>query len=328
MSQPERQVPAPSSDGRVEELRASAHLMHLDEGVFCVVNVSPKQAEPTLAGVRVSPVDPADPNISVVGFRPDGWLSAGGGSALVRVLRGTSPILITIYQVNGSTEDAPKLRVMRLTEPAAGAASGGPAVPAASNQMAERRVPLILNEQHDVIAHIQRSGDVGNAFGEWVGKPGSELAIEGFSLSAPEGLTAADFTYQAVLGRGWLSPWVESGQFCGSRGMALPILGLKVKLSEAAARRYELRIAASFLDGTRLDNIGSEQACEAPSLAPLEAMRITLTPCGANAARTKPRAAAAVAQPKPRSAPAKPAPKAAAKPATKADTKMGKVKSR
>lgn len=326
MSQPERQVSAPSSDGRVQELRASAHLMHLDQGVFCVVNVSPIPAEPTLAGVRVSSVDPADPNISVVGFRPDGWLSGGGDSALVRVLRGPSPVLITIYQMPGSTENAPKLRVMRLTEPAADA-EGAAAGPLAPNPTAPRRVPLILDEKYDVIAHIQRSGDVGHAFGEWVGEPGSQQAIEGFSLSAPEGLAAADFTYQAVLGRGWLSPWVESGQFCGSRGMALPILGLKVKLSEAAAKRYELSIAASFVDGTRLDDIGSEGACEAPSLAPLEAMRITLTPRGANAAKGK-APAPAVAQAKPKAPPAKPAPKAAAKADAKTDTKAGKAKSR
>jgi hypothetical protein len=112
------------------------------------------------------------------------------------------------------------------------------------------------------------------------------MAIEGFSLTAPADLEPDDLTYQAVLGRGWLSPWAESGQFCGSRGMALPILGLKVKLSDAAAKLYDLSYAASFVDGTRLDDLGSEDACETPSLAALEAMRIELTAKGEGKAKT------------------------------------------
>jgi hypothetical protein len=112
------------------------------------------------------------------------------------------------------------------------------------------------------------------------------MAIEGFSMTAPAGLEAGDLTYQAVLGRGWLSPWAESGQFCGSRGMALPILGLKVKLSDAAANLYDLSYSASFVDGTQLDDLGSEDACETPSLAALESMRIALTPKGEGKART------------------------------------------
>jgi hypothetical protein len=136
----------------------------------------------------------------------------------------------------------------------------------------------VLTEPHDIIAHIQRSGDTGRSFGEWVGTPGSQMAIEGFSLTAPKDLEAGDLTYQAVLGRGWMSPWSESGHFCGSRGMALPILGLRVKLSSAAAKRYDLRYSATFLDGTKLDGLGSEDLCETSTLAALEAMRVELTP--------------------------------------------------
>ena len=75
-----------------------------------------------------------------------------------------------------------------------------------------------------------------------------------------------------------MSPWSESGQFCGSRGMALPILGFKVKLSSAAAKRFDLSLSATFLDGTKLERLGSEDTCETPSLSALEAMRVELTP--------------------------------------------------
>jgi len=303
MSQSERQAAARPQENRVQELRASAHLMSLDTGIFCLVNGSSYGGDTQLSGVRVSATDPGDPNITIVTFRPDGWLGGQGDSALIRVLEGPAQVLITIYQPNGSTDGAPKLRVLRLSENAP--AEAAPAAPAAGG----RSPVMVLNEKHDVIAHIQTQGDVGRAFGEWVGEPGHQRAIEGFSLSLPEGLTPADLTYQAVLGRGWLSPWVEAGQFCGSRGMALPILGFKLKLSEAAARRYELSIAASFLDGTTLEDLGSEDSCEAPSLSPLEAMQITLRPKGS--AKAKPAAPKAAAK----AAPPKPAAKTTAKPA-------------
>jgi hypothetical protein len=259
--------------------------MTLDSGVFCLVNGSPKPANAQLSGVRVSSLDPADPAVSISTFRPDGWLSGGGESALIRVLREQAQILITIYQPAGSTDTAPKLRVLRLSE----ASGEAPSAPDAPEAPAGRKPIMILTEPHDVIAHIQRAGDVGHSFGEWVGEPGKQMAVEGFSLTAPEGLTPADLTYQAVLGRGWLSPWNEAGQFCGSRGMALPILGFKLKLSEDAAKRFALSISATFLDGTRLDDLTSEQSVEAPSLSPLEAFRINLVPkaAGNKPARNK-----------------------------------------
>lgn len=307
MSQSEKQASARTQENRVQELRASAHLMTLETGIFCLVNGSGKGADSHIAGVRVSATDPADTNVAIATFRPDGWLTGGGDSALIRVQQGPAQILITIYQPSGSQEGPPKLRVLRLSETAP--ADAPPASPAPT---AARAPVMILNEKHDVIAHIQSTGDIGRHFGEWVGEPGNQRAIEGFSLEAPEGLRAADLTYQAVLGRGWLSPWVEAGQFCGSRGMALPILGFKVKLSETAAKRFDLTIAASFVDGTRLEGLGAEESCEAPSLAPLEALQISLTPKGT--AKKKPVPAAKPVASKPA---AKPTAKTASKPVAK-----------
>jgi hypothetical protein len=281
MSQSERHAAARPGDTRVQELRASAHLMTLDTGTFCLVNGSGKPPGDLISGVRVSATEPSDPNVTIASFRPDGWLTGGGDSALIRVLNGPAQILITIYQPTGIADSAPKLRVLRLSDTAPAAAETAEAAPAAA-----KRPVMVLTEAHDIIAHVQRTGDVGRSFGEWVGTPGSQMAIEGFSLTAPADLEPDDLTYQAVLGRGWLSPWAESGQFCGSRGMALPILGLKVKLSDAAAKLYDLSYAASFVDGTRLDDLGSEDACETPSLAALEAMRIELTAKGEGKAKT------------------------------------------
>ncbi len=83
-----------------------------------------------------------------------------------------------------------------------------------------------------------------------------------------------------MLGRGWLSPWSEGGQYCGSRGMALPILGLRARLRGKAAETLTLEVSATFTDGTAIGPVGPGEPCEAESLAPLEAFCISIVPAG------------------------------------------------
>jgi hypothetical protein len=189
----------------------------------------------------------------------------------------------------------------------------------------------------DMVAHIQGLGDVGALLGDRLGEVGSKRWIEGFAIAPAHDIAPADIEYQAVLGRGWLSPWVEGGEFCGSRGMALPVLGLRVRLRGDAARDYECSYAASFTDGSEAGPVPSGASCESESLAPLESFQIFVTRRGAVAAPPRAatpspapvapaapaptQAAPKAAAEKPKSAPAK-AP--AAKPAAKAPAKTAK----
>jgi hypothetical protein len=125
-----------------------------------------------------------------------------------------------------------------------------------------------------------------------MGEPGSQRWVEGFALAPRGKLGPNDIEYQAVLGRGWLSPWAEGGQYCGSRGMSLPILGLRVRLRGEAAERYDCRVEASFVDGTKIGPLDNGEPCQAASLSPLEAFHIKLVPHAEHAAppREKPAA--------------------------------------
>ena len=126
-------------------------------------------------------------------------------------------------------------------------------------------------------AHVQLQGDVRRSLGAWIGEPGSQRWIEGFAVTPQGGEIQPDeIEYQAVLGRGWLSPWAEGGQFCGSRGMALPILGLRVRLRGAALATHSIELSATFTDGTAIGPVGAGDPCEATSLAPLEAFQIVI----------------------------------------------------
>ncbi len=273
---PEVQPSAPPAEqSRVVELKVSGHLMTLDTGVFCVFQ-APGSASANersgLPGVRVSlPPGPAGrpEAVSISTFRDDGWLDGKDAAALIRVASGPAQVLVTVYQAPQAPPDtAPRLQVMRL----------GPETAAAPRpQGAAPQQPEAV--QHaDIVAHVQRTGDVAARIGEWAGTRGSRLWIEGFSLTPNDGIAESDIEYQAVLGRGWLSPWIEGGKFCGSRGMALPLLGLKVRLKGAAAKTHECSYSASFVDGSAVGPVPAGETCEAESLAALEAFQIVLRP--------------------------------------------------
>lgn len=265
----------------ITELKVSAHLMTLDAGLFCVFNspgAPPPDAATGLPGVRLSAAPaPAGSGgtVDISGFNAGGWLGGGNGAALVRVTGGAAPVLVTIYQDPSGQQDAPKLQVIRLTEAGADspAASAPPPEP-----MPDRVEPPVQGKDIEVAAHIYGRGDVGGRLGRWMGERGSKRWIEGFGLMPGGGVAASDLEYQAILGRNWQSPWSEGGQFCGSRGMSLPILGLRIRLRGAAAKTHKLSVSASFVDGTEIGPVSDGEVCEAPSLSPLEAFQVTLQP--------------------------------------------------
>jgi len=284
----------------VDELRVPANLMTLDAGLFCIVCTPSRagNAQTGLPGVRISlpPGGASRPEaVTISTFRTDGWLGPFGDAALVRVAGGPAHVLVTVYQAPDAPDGgAPNIQVLRLAD----AASLAAAAPA----FAEGAPPRMM----DMVAHIQGLGDVGGMLGDRLGEAGSGRWIEGFAIAPTAGVDVADIEYQAVLGRDWLSPWVDGGQFCGSRGMALPLLGFRLRLRGAAAQAFECRYSATFVDGSTAGPVTAGEACQSEGLAALESVLITLTPRG-SATLTPP----AVTAPAPKASPQKaPPPKA------------------
>jgi hypothetical protein len=275
------------------ELKVSGHLMTLEAGLYCIVQNPSRAAEAAtgLPGVRLSlPPGPLGrpEAVSIRTFREDGWLQGGGDAALVRVAGGPAQLLVTTYQApNADASTAPNLQVVRLLE--AAGRQAGPVPQAQAAQLVGAQPGAQPGAQAvDVLAHVQGRGDVGGHLGGWIGDRGSKRWVEGFAIAPAAGIPGDDIEYQAVLGRGWMSPWVEGGQFCGSRGMALPILGLRVRLRGASAATHECLYAATFVDGASVGPVLAGEACEAESLAPVEAFSITIRPRTAVEAQAAP----------------------------------------
>lgn len=264
----------------VVQLKATASLMTFDAGLFCVF-ISPEQST-TMNGYPAVTVTQA-PNmptgvVSIKTFDDGGGISGhgttGAGAALVRVSRGPAQIMVTTYQVPDSTLPPPGIQVARLSAPP----QPGEAVSAQESSAPQDGVPSPeASATAEVAAHIQRRGDIVAKIGEWMGEPDSQKWIEGFSIAPKSLISPEDIEYQAVLGKGWLSPWAEAGQYCGSRGMALPILGLCIRLKKGQDEAHDLAVQATFTDGTKIGPVASGEILEAESLAPLEAFRIEIS---------------------------------------------------
>jgi hypothetical protein len=334
------------------ELKVSGHLMTLDAGLFCIFTPpgSPvPDASSGLPGIRLTlPPGPAfrPESITISTFRDDGWLGGWNGAALVRVARGPAQVLVTIYQAPNTRGEPPKLQIMKLADGTSQAAAGRPAPAPAAAAVAAAAPAIAASVQvatppqntptggaarpapegTEIAAHVQVSGDIAARIGEWIGTEGSKHWVEGFAIAPKHLIKPNDIEYQAVLGRGWLSPWAEGGQYCGSRGMSLPILGLRVRLRGEAAETHDCSITATFVDGSRVGPMDTGEPAQAETLAPLEAFLLTITPrAGAAAGKAAkaplPRPAAPVKTPAAAKAPAAPAP--AKKPAPKAPAGKG-----
>ncbi|CAK7193564.1 hypothetical protein COMNV_01784 [Commensalibacter sp. Nvir] len=272
---------------RTIDLDVSGHLMSLNAGLYCIYH-SPGQAEADefgFPGLRVSlPPFQQKAHIKIETFEKDGWLGAEKNAALVRVSNSPGLILITIYENPARKVNAPNIQVTRLNDAPKeqnraqlNASTQDETPPRQEQNVSENANGLSKKEEESYLfAHVERMGDVTVALGDWVGVPDSKTWIEGFSLHLGELIDPEDIEYQAVLGKGWMSPWYKGKQFCGSRGMALPLCGLRVRLSDEASKKITVRLSATFVDGSKVGPVEDDTIVCADSIAPLEAIRVEL----------------------------------------------------
>ncbi len=294
---PDPRRPAPPGGARTT-LHATAQLLTFEPGLYAVdfgaVRSAPTDSGLTLPCVRLEPVPaaPTAPGRAFVSVMAEaGWLSQGGQPSFVRVVGGRAGVMLTIYKA-GSDMASPELRIRLLPE---GVAAGGRAPsPREEERPAAPRTPGPAFGQ---LVHVQGMGDLRVSGGEWAGRAGSGLPLEGFALTLGDGQSAPDpeltVEYQAILGDQWNTPWMRGGQFCGSRGMSLPLLGVRIRLGGAAAARHTCRYWGSFVGAPSIGPHRDGEACTAGG-AFMEALRVEITPLTAMAA---PEAAMAEATP-------------------------------
>jgi hypothetical protein len=193
-----------------------------------------------------------------------GFLSGPGDFAIVRAEQSGNLLVKIVAQNPGDPLEA-SLRMETL--------SGGekPAVAAAAITPMSKAAPTIL-------AHVSRRGDVEVAMGAWIAGPDAPSPIEGLEVrgALPEGVAIELQPLLATNPPRWMD-WSGPGSFVGTRRRALPLSGLRLRLSGASAASFEIAASGLFLGSPVLNRRGREvEFVSSAGLDPLVGLQVEL----------------------------------------------------
>ena len=289
---------------RKTELTTSAQLLVFEPGLYSIdfraVQSGSTDIGLRLPAARLEPVPPA-PNggrafVSI--SSEGGWLVSNTEAAFVLVTGGRASAVLTIYRASDGMP-APEIRVRPVLQGGdlRAAAAATPALPPARVAAARPPAPAEVPQAHtpgalpvNLLVHVTGVGDIPGKGGVWAGNPASTAPIEGFAVTGVPGVDLKEIECQGVLGQDWATPWHPGGEFCGSRGLALSLLGFRIRLTGAAARGFECQYWGSFAGHGIVGPVTAGAACES-SGAPLTSLRVEIVPRGQ--AEVAPAAAAA-----------------------------------
>lgn len=136
-----------------------------------------------------------------------------------------------------------------------------------------------------LLAHVSRRGDVEADAGDWIAGPNAPAAIEGLEI---RGLSASGLGVEiqpliATNPLRWLD-WVPAGVFAGSRGRALSLAGVRIRLVGENASRHSIFAEALFLGSAIVSRRGREvELVGSAGGDPLVGLRLEIAPEGTSA---------------------------------------------
>ena len=239
----------------------------VDRGLFLLRYVSGALGGPSPVAI----VRPAEGFHSLVEILSspgvvNGFLSGPGECA---VIRAEKPARLTV-RIKASAADGALDASFRV-EPVSGA-SQPPGVADAA--------PDTRSSPYQLVAHVARRGDLAVAPGVWAAGPDAPAAIEGIGIlgALPEGVEVEIQPLVATRPPRWLD-WAPPGGFVGTRGRALPLAGLRFRLSGARAGEFRISAEALFLGSSIMSRSGREIDFVSPGgNDPLVGLRFALLP--------------------------------------------------
>jgi hypothetical protein len=127
-------------------------------------------------------------------------------------------------------------------------------------------------------AHIRTRGDMSFTNVPWAGRVAPGLWIESFSVRPLEQFAAKDIEYKGLTGSGFETPWLSDDKMCGTKGMAVPLVGFAVRLkpSETSAA-YDCEYSGFFQSGVTVGPLRNGAPCRSTvANDPLEGIQVRL----------------------------------------------------
>jgi hypothetical protein len=254
-------------------------IVDLDRGLF-LVRYASAEDEVRPPKVKVSPEPASDRNVSLV-LHPDQkepvlWRP---GACLVVRTATQSKILIEVTPARDGASVAATVRMEKLTP------GDAPFSQSHTNDPVSSSFGL---DDLRVLGHVASIGDVIVRANEWLAGPSAPSRIEGISIQWPGKPEDVDIGYsvktarpQTVSGR-----TMDLGSFAGTRGKAMPVVGLTFELSGGAAD-LQFNVEAIFLGAPATRITGRRIALSGPTgREPLVGLRLGLEGIAATAQPT------------------------------------------
>lgn len=214
------------------------------------------ERRPPKVAVVVNPADEKNVELVLNPDHKDAVLWQPGSCLVVRARKpGKLLVEVTALDAGGST--AATVKIETLTQGDAAAAVSAQI----SNNLANSLGGLRL------LGHIAGIGDVQSGSDEWIAGPEAPARIEGFAIEWPDKPADLALHYAVRLARphemsGRMMP---VGGYAGTRGRALPIVGIALELSGAAAARFQLSAEAAFLSAPLRRSLGRQLDMSGPT---------------------------------------------------------------
>ena len=199
----------------------------------------------------VARVIPPNAGVTVLDMpgREEGMLQRPGDCLVLRAER-TSDVVIGLRRgsADGSLDASFRLEPIILADEAPDAKPASAPAPA----------PLSF------VAHLANRGDTSFAQNVWAGGPDAPAAVEGLQIAAEGGATPLEM--QVLVGSRpprW-SEWVGAGQYAGTRGHGLPLVGVRLRLRPEVVG-VEIAAEALFLGALVATQRGRQVEFVSPS---------------------------------------------------------------
>jgi hypothetical protein len=300
----QRTIPQPAKPVTEEGLTASVQVLPLPPGLYLFsVKDAPTGAAskdglklPALH-VGLGPGVRSDQVEFIAGPSTHGAWLFNKGDLLVTKINGTGATLI-VNSLRAPGGEVLSIKVERLDSRAEAPAPAAPVAASAPATAGDAAAPTMR-----ISAHIRTRGDMSFTDVPWAGRVAAGLWIESFSVRPLERFAAKDVEYKGLTSSGFETPWLSDEKMCGTKGMAVPLVGFAVRLKPSpASAAYDCEYSGYFQSGATVGPLRNGAPCRSTvANDPLEGLQIRLLKRLA-AGRPAPPAAAKPAAAKPVSA--------------------------
>jgi hypothetical protein len=128
----------------------------------------------------------------------------------------------------------------------------------------------------DISAHIRTRGDMTFSEVPWAGRVAPGLWIESFSVKPVQRFAAQDVEYKGLTGSGFETPWCSDATMCGTRGMAVPLVGFAIRLKPSKqTAAFDCEYSGYFKSGATVGPLRNGAPCRSTvANDPLEGIQV------------------------------------------------------